>query len=246
MIPLARRALAEFAGTAFLVAAIIGSGIAAVRLSPHDVGLQLLENSIITGGALVALILALQPVSAAFNPVVTVVERALGGLTTGDAALLILAQLTGGIAGAMLANLMFDLPALNLSTHHRSGHGLWLGEVVATAGLLIVIFGTARAGRTEWIAFSVGGYILAAYWFTSSTSFANPAVTVARMFSNTFAGIAPASAAGFVLAQAVGGVAGYALIRGLYPQPRAIPLAVPAAPAAEPSQQAEPTRQAGP
>ena len=135
MIPLARRALAEFVGTAFLVAAIIGSGIAAVRLSPHDVGLQLLENSIITGGALVALILALQPVSAAFNPIVTVVERALGGLTSGDAALLILAQLTGGIAGAMLANLMFDLPALNLSTHHRSGHGLWLGEVVATAGI---------------------------------------------------------------------------------------------------------------
>ncbi|HEU5268435.1 MAG TPA: aquaporin [Jatrophihabitans sp.] len=247
MISLARRALAEFVGTAFLVAAVIGSGIAAARLSPHDIGLQLLENSIITGGALIALILALQPVSAAFNPAVTVVERALGGVTTREAGALILAQLAGGVAGAALANLMFGLPALNLSTHHRTGSGLWLGEVVATAGLLIVIFGTARAGRPEWIAFSVGGYILAAYWFTSSTSFANPAVTVARMFSNTFAGIAPASVAGFVLAQAVGTVVGYALIRGLYPRPRAVPLADPdAEPAGVDSTSAEPTGQVRP
>jgi glycerol uptake facilitator-like aquaporin len=215
--PLARRALAEFVGTAFLVAAVIGSGIAAVRLSPNDVGLQLLENSIITGGALVALILALQPVSAAFNPVVTLVERALGGLGTRDACALIGAQMAGGVLGAIVANLMFNLDAVTFSGHHRTGHALWLGEVVATLGLLVVIFGTARAGRSERVAFAVGGYILAAYWFTSSTSFANPAVTVARMFSDTFAGIAPVSVVGFVAAQLVGGLLGYGLIRGLYP-----------------------------
>lgn len=219
---LARRALAEFVGTAFLVAAVIGSGIAAVRLSPHDVGLQLLENSIITGGAIVALILALQPVSAAFNPIVTLVERALGAVTTRDAAGLIVAQVIGGILGAIVANLMFDLSAVNLSTHQRDGGGVLLGEVVATLGLLVVIFGTVRAGRSDRVAYAVGGYILAAYWFTSSTSFANPAVTIARMFSNTFAGIAPASVAMFVLMQLVGGSLGYALIRGLYPNPTAI------------------------
>ncbi len=214
---LARRALAEFVGTAFLVAAVIGSGIAAVRLSPNDVNLQLLENSLITAGALVALILALQPVSAAFNPVVTLVERALGAVSSRDAAALIVAQVTGGIAGAVVANLMFNLSAINVSTHHRDGGGVLLGEVVATLGLLVVIFGTVRAGRSERVAFAVGAYILAAYWFTSSTSFANPAVTIARMFSNTFAGIAPTSVALFVLMQLIGGVLGYALIRGLYP-----------------------------
>ena len=214
---LARRALAEFVGTAFLVAAVIGSGIAAVRLSPHDVGLELLENSIITGAALVALILALQPVSAAFNPIVTLVERALGAITSRDAATLILAQIAGGFVGAVVANLMFNLSAVTLSIHHRHGGGVLLGEVVATAGLLVVIFGTIRAGRSDRVAFAVGGYILAAYWFTSSTSFANPAVTIARMFSNTFAGIAPGSVALFVLMQLLGGLLGYGLIRGLYP-----------------------------
>ena len=216
---LGRQALAEFVGTAFLVAAVIGSGIAAVRLSPHDAGLELLENSIITGAALVALILALQPVSAAFNPVVTLVERALGAITIRDAAALIAAQISGGFAGAVVANLMFNLSAVSLSTHHRHGGGVLLGEVVATLGLLVVIFGTVRAGRSDRVAYAVGGYILAAYWFTSSTSFANPAVTVARMFSNTFAGIAPASVALFVLMQLLGGLLGYALIRGLYPHP---------------------------
>jgi len=224
---LGRRALAEFLGTAFLVAAVIGSGIAAVRLSPHDVGLQLLENSIITGGALVALILALQPVSAAFNPVVTLIERALGAITTRDALGLIAAQLSGGVAGAIVANLMFDLSAINISTHHRSGHALWLGEVVATLGLVLVIFGTGRSGRTGRVAFAVGGYILAAYWFTSSTSFANPAVTVARMFSNTFAGIAPSSVSPFVLAQIVGGGLGYLVVRVLYPDVSPMPIADP-------------------
>ena len=219
MTTLSRRALAEFVGTAFLVAAVIGSGIAATRLSPHDTGLELLENSIITGGALVALILALQPVSAAFNPIVTLVERGLGEVTTRDAAALIAAQFAGGILGAITANAMFDLSTVSISTHHRTGHGLWLGEVVATLGLLVIIFGAARSGRSERIAFAVGGYILAAYWFTSSTSFANPAVTVARMFSNTFAGIAPVSVIGFVLAQIVGGGIGYLLIKALYPRP---------------------------
>lgn len=219
---LARRLLAELVGTAFLVAAVIGSGIAAVRLSPHDAGLELLENSIITGGALVALILALQPVSAAFNPVVTLVERALGAVTSRDAAALIVAQVAGGFVGAVVANLMFGLSAVNLSTHHRDGSGVLLGEVVATLGLLVVIFGTVRAGRHERVAYAVGGYILAAYWFTSSTSFANPAVTVARMFSNSFAGIAPASVGLFAVMQLLGGLLGYALIRGLYPNTTAI------------------------
>ncbi|MBV9594758.1 MAG: aquaporin [Actinobacteria bacterium] len=209
--------MAEFVGTAFLVAAVIGSGIAAVRLSPHDVGLQLLENSVITGGALVALILALQPVSAAFNPIVTAVERALGLVRTRDAAALVAAQFAGGFAGTLVANLMFDLNAVNVSHHHRSGSGIWLGEAIATLGLLVVIFGTVRSERTERVAFAVGGYILAAYWFTSSTSFANPAVTVARMFSDTFAGIAPASVALFVVFQIIGGAAGFLLVRTLYP-----------------------------
>jgi glycerol uptake facilitator-like aquaporin len=215
---LARRALAEFVGTAFLVAAVVGSGIAAQRLSPHDAGLQLLENSLITGAALVALILALQPVSAAFNPVVTLVERAFGAIDDRTTAALIIGQVAGGFAGVVVANLMFDLPAVDLSTHHRSGGGLWLGEVIATLGLLVVVFGTMRSGRSDRVAFAVGGYIAAAYWFTSSTSFANPAVTIARMFSDTFAGIAPGSVALFVVAQLGGGIVGYAVIRALFPE----------------------------
>ena len=219
---LLRRAVAELIGTAFLVAAVIGSGIAAVRLSPTDVGLQLLENSLITGAALVALILALQPVSAAFNPVVTLVERAFGAVSTTDAAILILAQLVGGTLGALVANTMFDLSPLSLSRHDRGGGGLWLGEVVATLGLLVVIFGTVRSDRADRVAFAVGGYISAAYWFTSSTSFANLAVTVARMFSDTFAGIAPGSVLMFILMQLTGGALGYGLIRILYPEAPAL------------------------
>jgi len=217
---LARRAGAELVGTAFLVMAVIGSGIAASRLSPHDVGLQLLENSLVTGAALVALILALQPVSAAFNPVVTLVERALDMITTREVLALVAAQLVGGVVGAVVANLMFGLDAVSLSTHERTGGGLWLGEVVATLGLVMVIFGSVRTGRVETIAYAVGGYITAAYWFTSSTSFANPAVTVARMFSDTFAGIAPASVPSFVLMQLIGGALALALVRLLYPRPR--------------------------
>lgn len=214
-----RRVAAELVGTAFLVAAVIGSGVAATRLSPDEIGMQLLENSLVTGAVLVALILALQPVSAAFNPVVTLVERALGVVTTAEAACLIAAQIIGGFLGAVLANLMFELPAVNIATTDRSGAGLWLGEVVATVGLLVVIFGVMRSGRTHLVAVAVGSYIAAAYWFTSSTSFANPTVTVARMFSDTFAGIAPASVPMFVLMQLVGGAVGYGLVRVLFPEP---------------------------
>ena len=216
---LIRRALAELLGTTFLMTAVVGSGIAAVRLSPADVGLQLLENSLATGAALVALILALQPVSAAFNPVVTLVERGFGVIGTRTAVTLIAAQVVGAIVGAVLANLMFGLSAVSISTHVRSSGGLWLGEVIATVGLVLVIFGTIRSGRTDAVAFAVGGYITAAYWFTSSTSFANPAVTIARLFSDTFTGIAPSSVPMFVLMQLLGGAAAYGLIKLLWPHP---------------------------
>jgi len=213
-----RRGVAELVGTAFLVAAVVGSGIAAQRLSPDDVGLQLLENSIATGAVLVALILALQPVSASFNPVVTLVERALGLVSTATAAVLVAAQVVGGLVGVVVANLMFDLDAVSVSTHERGGSGQLLGEVVATLGLVLVVFGSLRSARVETVAFAVGGYIAAAYWFTSSTSFANPAVTLARTLSDTFAGIAPASVPLFVLMQLVGGALGLALLAVLHPR----------------------------
>lgn len=215
---LPRRAAAELIGTAFLVMAVVGSGIAAQRLSPGEIGLQLLENSLVTGAALTALIIALQPVSAAFNPLVTAVERLLGGLSTRAAAALIAAQLVGGIIGVALANLMFDLPAFAVAQQQRTGGGLWLGEVVATFGLIVVVFGAVRSGRSQFVAFAVGGYITAAYWFTSSTSFANPAVTIARMLTDTFSGIAPSSAVAFVCMQVVGAALAYPAIRLLYPQ----------------------------
>jgi glycerol uptake facilitator-like aquaporin len=220
--PLARRAVAEMVGTAFLVSAVIGSGIAAARLSPSDAGLQLLENSLATGAALVALILALQPISAAFNPVVTLVERALGAIDNRTTVALVVAQIAGGCLGAVIANLMFGLAALSIATQSRSSSGLWLAEVVATLGLVLVIFGALRSGRTDAVAYAVGGYITAAYWFTSSTSFANPAVTVGRMFSDTFAGIAPGSAPPFILMQLLGGVAALALVKLLYPRPASL------------------------
>jgi len=220
---LGRRALAELLGTALLVMAIIGSGIAATRLSPGQTGLQLLENSLVTGAALAALILALQPVSAAFNPIITLVERVLGVIGTRDSVVVIAAQLVGGLLGAVLANLMFGLPAVSVATQNRGGPGVWLAEVIATAGLVLIIFGAARGGRTDRVAYTVGAYIAAAYWFTSSTSFANPAVTIARMFSDSFAGIAPGSVPPFLIAQLVGGVVGYAIIRYLYPLSRPLP-----------------------
>jgi glycerol uptake facilitator-like aquaporin len=218
-VTLARRAVAELVGTAFLVMAVIGSGIAAARLSPDDVGLQLLENSVATGAALVALIVALQPVSAAFNPVVTLVEYALGAFSAAMAGALVAAQVVGGVVGAVVANLMFGLDAVSFSTTVRSGGPVWLGEVVATLGLVVVVFGSLRAGRAEAVAYAVGGYIAAAYWFTSSTSFANPAVTVARTLSDTFAGIAPSSMPMFVLMELVGGAVALVLVRVLYPAP---------------------------
>jgi glycerol uptake facilitator-like aquaporin len=223
---LLRRAVAEFLGTAFLVTAVIGSGIAAQRLSPDDTGLQLLENSVATGAALVALILALQPVSASFNPVVTFVEGALGRLATTDAAILVAAQVVGGIVGAVVANLMFDLAAVSVSTHDRTGGGHLLGEVVATLGLVVVVFGALRSPRIETVAFAVGGYITAAYWFTSSTSFANPAVTIARALSDTFAGIAPSSVPAFVVMQLIGGALGAGAILLLHAHTDADPTPV--------------------
>ena len=215
---LARKATAEGVGTALLVAVVVGSGIFAQRLSPGDGGLQLLENSVATGTGLVALILAFGTVSGAhFNPAVSLADRILGGLTTRELATYVLAQVLGGCAGSLIANLMFDLPAVTLSTHARSSGGLWLGEVVATFGLLMVILGVVRSGRASAAPFAVGGYIAAAYWFTSSTSFANPAVTIARTLTDTFAGIKPSSAPAFIVAQVAGAVVAVCLARFLHP-----------------------------
>jgi len=216
--PLGRRVLAEFLGTGLLVAAIVGSGIAAARLSPGDLGLELLENTAATVGALIALILALGPVSGAhFNPVVTLVDRFFGGLTTFDAAGYVVAQTTGALAGALLANAMFALPTFEASTKTRSSGPLWLAEVVATFGLVVVIFGVVRSGRASLAPFAVGAYIGGAYFFTSSTSFANPAVTIGRTISNSFAGIRPSSAPVFIAMQLIGGALALAVIRVLYP-----------------------------
>lgn len=221
--PLGRRLLAEFLGTGLLVAVVVGSGIAAQQLSPRDVGLQLLENSTATVLGLGVLILMLGPVSGAhFNPVVSAADWLLGrragtGLAGWDVAAYTGAQFGGAVAGAVLADLMFDLSAFQLAGKHRITAGHLLGEVVATAGLLVLIFALARTARGALSAAAVGAYIGAAYWFTSSTSFANPAVTVGRMFSDTFAGIAPGSVPGFLAAQLVGGVLGLGLVLALYP-----------------------------
>jgi arsenate reductase len=202
---LGRKATAEFVGTAFLVAVVVGSGIAAQRLTPGNTGLQLLENSTATAAGLVALILAFGSVSGAhFNPVVTIADRVFGGISTRDCAVYIAAQVVGGLAGVTVANLMFDLPAVTASTHARSSSGLWLGEIVATFGLVLVILGVVRAGRSSLAPFAVAGYIAAAYWFTSSTSFANPALTIARTLTDTFAGIKPSSAPMFIVAELAG------------------------------------------
>ncbi len=201
-----------------LVTAVVGSGIAAQRLSPGDVGLQLFENAAATAAALVAIILALGPVSGAhLNPVVTLADRVFGGVSNVEATAYVAAQFVGGAVGAVVANLMFSLPAVELSTHARSSGALWSSEVVATFGLLIVIFGLVRSGRSTAAPFAVGAYIGAAYFFTSSTSFANPAVTAARTLSNTFAGIAPASVPLFVLAQLVGAALAVTAVWVLYP-----------------------------
>ncbi len=220
--PLARRLFAEALGTALLVAAVIGSGIAASRLSP-DPGLQLLANAVATAAALVAIILALGPISGAhLNPVVTLADRVFGGLTTRAAVAYVGAQVVGGAFGAVVANLMFSEPAVELSTHARSSAALWSSEVVATFGLLVVIFGVVRSGRASAAPLAVGAYIGGAYFFTSSTSFANPAVTVARTLSDTFAGIAPRSLAPFVMAQLVGAALAIGAVRVLYPDVAAV------------------------
>jgi glycerol uptake facilitator-like aquaporin len=215
---LARRVTAEALGTAFLVAIVVGSGIAAQRLSPGNVGLQLFINATVTGAGLIALILALGPVSGGhFNPVVTLADRILGGISTRDGTCYVVAQVVGACGGAIVANLMFDLAPVTLSTHTRSSGALWLGEFVATFGLIVVILGVVRSGRSSVAAFAVGSYIAAAYWFTSSTSFANPAVTIARTLTRTFAGIRPSSAPAFIVVQVAGGLAAVAVARFLRP-----------------------------
>lgn len=221
--PLGRRALAELCGTAFLVAVVVGSGIAAERLSPGDVGLQLLENAAATAGGLAALIVAFGPVSGAhFNPVVTLADALLGGLERRAVPVYVTAQVAGAVLGAIVANLMFDLDAVTWSTHVRDGSGQWLAEVVATIGLLTVVFGAVRSGRVASAPFAVGAYIGGAYFFTSSTSFANPAVTVGRAFTDTFAGIDPGSMPAFIACQLVGAGVAVLLLRVLHPSIAAV------------------------
>jgi len=215
---LARQALAEFLGSAGLVAVVVGSGIAAQRLSPGQTGLDLLENALVTGAGLVALILALGPASGGhFNPVVSLADRAFGGITNSQLAAYLPAQLAGGVVGVILANLMYDLDAVSISTHHRSSGGLWLSEALATFGLVVLIFGLVRSGRAAAAPFAVGAYITAAYWWSSSTSFANPMIDVARTLSNSFAGIAPSSVPMFVIMQLVGAAVAVAVVHALYP-----------------------------
>ena len=215
--PLAARAAAELVGTAALVAVVIGSGIQATELT-KDVGVQLLANSLATVFGLGVLILLLGPVSGAhFNPVVTLAEwwtgrRGGAGVTIREAAVYVPAQIVGAIAGAVLADAMFGKQLVEWSTHDRSSGHLLLGEVVATAGLILLIFGLARTDQLRFAPVAVASYIGAAYWFTSSTSFANPAVTIGRTFSDTFAGIAPGSLVGFIGMQLIGAVVGLALV----------------------------------
>ncbi len=215
--PLSRRLLAEFLGSALLAALVVGSGIAAARLS-RDPGLQLLENAAATAAGLFAIILMFGPVSGGhFNPVVSLVDAVFGGLAWRAALAYVPAQVAGCAAGAVLANAMFALPAVSIAGTHRASPAHLLAEVVATFGLLLLIFALARSHRAATAPAAVGAYIGAAYWFTSSTSFANPAITVGRALSDTFAGIAPASVPGFVVAQIVGAAAAAAAIRALYP-----------------------------
>ena len=216
--PLPRRLLTEYLGSAFLAAVVIGSGIAAQQLSPNDTGLALLENAAATAAGLFAIILMFGPVSGGhFNPVVSLVDASFGGLSRRDTLAYIPAQIAGCISGAIVANGMFALTAVSISTHHRASAAHLFAEVIATLGLLIVIFSLARTGRSATAPAAVGAYIGAAYWFTSSTSFANPAISVGRIFSDTFAGIAPASVPGFIVAQLIGGAIAIAAIRTLYP-----------------------------
>jgi arsenate reductase len=220
---LARRTLAEFCGTALLSAVVVGSGIAAQELSPGAPGLQLLTNAAATAAGLTALILCFGAVSGAhLNPLVSVADACFGGLERRALPAYLGAQTVGAITGTVVANLMFELGAVSWSDQGRSSDGLWLGEIVATGGLLVVVFGVVRSGRASAAPFAVGAYIGAAYFFTSSTSFANPALTVGRMFSDTFAGIEPSSVPAFVACQVVGAAIAVVLIRVLYPDVRRV------------------------
>ena len=215
---LRRSLLAEFLGSAFLAAVVIGSGIAAQRLSPGDVGLELFENAAATGAGLYTIILMFGPVSGAhFNPVVSLVDASFGGLSWRRAFAYLPAQVGGCVAGAITANAMFATAAVSISTKHRASGAHLFAELIATLGLLLVIFSLARTKRAASTPAAVGAYIGAAYFFTSSASFANPAIAVGRMFSDTFAGIAPAAVPGFVIAQLVGGLAAIVVLRTLYP-----------------------------
>jgi glycerol uptake facilitator-like aquaporin len=216
--PLSRRLTAEFIGTAFLLAAVVGSGIMGERLAGGNIAIALVANTIATGTALVALILALGPVSGAhLNPAVTLADAWQNGLAWRDVPGYLVAQISGAFAGVGLADLMFDLPAFTPSLHMRTGAGQWLGEAIATFGLILVIWGCVRRRPGAAVAFAVGAYITGAYWFTSSTSFANPAVTLARGFSDTFAGIRPTDIPAFIAAQLVGAAAATAVVRWLFP-----------------------------
>jgi glycerol uptake facilitator-like aquaporin len=212
-----RRLVAELVGSGFLAAVVIGSGIAAQQLSPGNSGLELLENAVATGAGLYAIILMFGPISGGhFNPVVSFVDAGFGGLSWRDASFYLPAQVIGCIGGAVVANLMFSKAAISISIHDRASGAHFLSEIIATLGLILVIFALARSGRSSSTPAAVGAYIAAAYFFTSSTSFANPAITVGRMFSNTFAGIAPSSVPIFVTAQVVGGVVAFVLFKVLY------------------------------
>ena len=219
-IAMSRKLFAEAIGTGLLIVAVIGSGIMAERLT-DIVALQLLCNAIATGGALVALILIFAPVSgASFNPVVGIVGIFTGEATIQDTALYAIAQTVGGCIGAIIANLMFDLDAINISQKVRSGSGILFSEVIATIGLLVVIYGTIRAKRANLVPFTVAAWITGAYFFTSSTSLANPAVSIARSLSNTFAGIAPESVPMFVLMQLIGAMSAVAIIKFVFGEQR--------------------------
>jgi glycerol uptake facilitator-like aquaporin len=218
MRPLSRRVVAEACGTAMLLVAVVGSGIMAERLSGGNVALALLANSLATGGALLALILAFGPISGAhFNPAVTVADASQGGLPWREVPAYLLAQVLGAFLGVAMAHGMFELPVFAGSTHVRAGGGQILGEALATFGLLCVIWGSSRTHPAS-VAFAVAAYITGAYWFTSSTSFANPAVTLARAATDTFAGIRLADVPGFLAGQAAGALAATALYRWLAPR----------------------------
>ena len=214
----ASRLTSEFVGTGFLLLSVVGSGIMAERLSPNDVGLQLLENSIATAGALLCLILLFGSTSGAhFNPAVTLWARIAGDLDNRMAGLYVVVQTAGAILGVIAANVIFELDAVVWSTNDRISGAAFLSEIIATFGLVIVIIGVVRSGKTQFVAFAVAAYIGGAYFFTSSTSFANPAVTVGRMFSDTFAGIAPASAPLFIVAQFIGALCAIGVARVTHP-----------------------------